>query len=475
MKINLQKIIQGGMGVAVSNWHLARTVSSLGQLGVVSGTGLDQVFARRLQDGDKDGIVRHALSYFPLQKMAQRVLKELFIPGGKDAKTPYKPVARPTSKEKRGFHELCIVSNFVEIFLAREGHDHPVGINYLEKIRFAHLPSLYGAMLAGAAVVIIGAGIPIDIPRVLDALSQHASTHYPLHVAGAPASLDTRLMFDPAEYAEAGVVIPELNRPDFIPIVSTHSLATILLRKTGGGIQGFIVEGATAGGHNAPPRGHHAMTVDGQPIYGPRDCADLSAMRALGLPFWLAGECGSPEAYRHALSEGAAGVQVGTPFALCTESGMIQSERREIVKRVLNGEVRIFTDPLASPTGFPFKVAQLPGTLSEPDVYEARRRCCELGYLLEPYLKADGSIGYRCAAEPVEAYVAKGGIRENTIGRKCICSGLMASAGFGQRLPSGALEPPIITLGDDCVNIGRFCTEGRSEFSAADVIRIILS
>ena len=42
-------IIQGGMGVAVSGWRLAHAVSSLGQLGVVSGTALDQVFARRLQ------------------------------------------------------------------------------------------------------------------------------------------------------------------------------------------------------------------------------------------------------------------------------------------------------------------------------------------------------------------------------------------------------------------------------------------
>ena len=34
----LPAIIQGGMGVGVSNWTLARAVSSLGQLGVVSCT-----------------------------------------------------------------------------------------------------------------------------------------------------------------------------------------------------------------------------------------------------------------------------------------------------------------------------------------------------------------------------------------------------------------------------------------------------
>jgi len=42
------KIIQGGMGVAISNWKLARAVSRLGQLGVVSGTGIETILARRL-------------------------------------------------------------------------------------------------------------------------------------------------------------------------------------------------------------------------------------------------------------------------------------------------------------------------------------------------------------------------------------------------------------------------------------------
>jgi len=48
-------IIQGGMGVAVSGWRLAKAVSSLGQLGVVSGTALDIVLVRRLQQGDPEG------------------------------------------------------------------------------------------------------------------------------------------------------------------------------------------------------------------------------------------------------------------------------------------------------------------------------------------------------------------------------------------------------------------------------------
>jgi len=51
----LPALIQGGMGVAVSSWPLARAVAANGQLGVVSGTAADVVLARRLQDGDAGG------------------------------------------------------------------------------------------------------------------------------------------------------------------------------------------------------------------------------------------------------------------------------------------------------------------------------------------------------------------------------------------------------------------------------------
>ena len=57
----LPRIIQGGMGAGVSDWRLARAVSVTGQLGVVSGTALDVICARRLQDGDRDGNIRRAL------------------------------------------------------------------------------------------------------------------------------------------------------------------------------------------------------------------------------------------------------------------------------------------------------------------------------------------------------------------------------------------------------------------------------
>src|SRR5580693_9118664 len=84
------KIIQGGMGAGVSDWRLARAVSQTGQLGVVSGTALATILARRLQTGDPDGQMRRALAEFPVPAVAAKVLADYFIPGGKPADAPFK-------------------------------------------------------------------------------------------------------------------------------------------------------------------------------------------------------------------------------------------------------------------------------------------------------------------------------------------------------------------------------------------------
>jgi len=284
------------MGAGVSSWRLARAVSRLGQLGVVSGTALDQILVRRLQTGDPDGQVRQALHAFPFPRMARRILDTWFVPGGQPEGTAYTTGGMHTLEGRRPLQELCIAGNFVEVYLARLGHTNPVGINYLEKIQLPHLPSLYGAMLAGVSAIIMGAGIPLDIPAAITALAGHHAASYPVRVAGAAAGADFRARFDPAEFIEPGTPTAPLERPLFLPIVSSHTLASIICRKAKGPIDGFVVEGPLAGGHNAPPRGATVLTPDGQPVYGPRDAVDLEAMRALGKPFSLAGAYGSPEA-----------------------------------------------------------------------------------------------------------------------------------------------------------------------------------
>jgi hypothetical protein len=41
-------------------------------------------------------------------------------------------------------------------------------------------------------------------------------------------------------------------------------------------------------------------------------------------------------------------------------------------------------------------------------------------------------------------------------------------------LKDGTHEPPVITLGDDYVHAGQFCSQGKPDYTAADVIRVIL-
>lgn len=471
---SIPQIIQGGMGAGVSNWRLAKAVSWLGQLGVVAGTALDQILSRRLQDGDAGGHVRRALKCFPFPKIAQRILDAYFIPGGRDPSKPYASPRMHTVENNVPAQELCIAANFVEVFLAREGHAHPVGINYLEKIQLPHLPSLYGAMLAGVAVVIVGAGIPMEFPAAISALAEHRPASYSLNVAGNQAGEPVRTTLEPAAFWERGQTLPALAPPAFLPIVSSGTLATMLARRIKGDMAGFVIEGPLAGGHNAPPRGQMQFTADGQPVYGPRDAIDLEVFRKLGLPFWLAGAHGSPEKRKEALAHGAAGIQVGTPFALCAESGLAPDVRRALVAKALAGKSKVFTDAKASPTGFPFKVAELEGTLSDPDLYARRQRVCDLGFLREAYRKPDGTIGYRCAAEPEKAYLAKGGRAEDLAGRKCLCNALVANIGMSRRLADGSAELPLVTLGDDLENVARFCPGGNPDFSAADVVRVLL-
>lgn len=464
-------IIQGGMGVGISNWRLAQTVSAHGQLGVVSGTAIDQVFARRLQSGDPGGHMRRALDAFPVAEMAADIWERYYIPGGKAPLEAFKKVPMPTQPASFEWQSLVMVANFVEVSLAREGHDNPVGINFLEKIQMPHLPSIYGAMLAGVDYVLMGAGIPMKIPGVLDKFANHETATYPLAVTGASADDPVLMSFTPREYVDMD--LPPLKRPNFLAIVASDALAQSFTRRANGKVNGFVVEGPTAGGHNAPPRGALQLNERGEPIYGPRDVVNLEKLKALGLPFWLAGGVGTPEGLRDALAAGAEGVQVGTAFAMSKESGLRDDIRQALLAKEREGTAEVLTSSLASPTGFPFKVAMLDDTLSEADVYEARPRICDLGYLRTPFKKDDGSVDFRCPSEPVNLYVAKGGAVDETEGRACICNALLSTVGLPQMRARKLEEAPIVTMGDDLVGIGRFLPPGATEYSAVDVIETL--
>jgi nitronate monooxygenase len=248
------------------------------------------------------------------------------------------------------------------------------------------------------------------------------------------------------------------------------------VRKATGFVDGFVVEGPTAGGHNAPPRGNLQLNARGEPIYGPRDVPDLQVIADLGRPFWLAGSYGDPQRVVEALEAGAAGVQVGTAFAYCHESGLDPEIRRQVIALSQAGSLQVKTDPLASPTGFPFKVLELAGSISEEEVYQRRHRVCDLGYLRHAYKTEDGTIGWRCPSEEVDVYERKGGSREDTHGRKCVCNGLLSNIGLAQIRRHEGAERPLVTSGDDVAHVARFLpTPDADGYSAEDVVAYLLS
>lgn len=470
-------LIQGGMGVGTSNWRLARAVAIAGQthnipvLGVVSGTGVEATLARKLQDGDPGGHVHRALAAFPLPQIAESILNEYSPDAKKPPTARYRLTPRPADllnrdpRLRRAMNELSVAANFVEVWLAKEGHDRPIGINHLEKIQLLHLPRLYGAMLAGVDYVLEGAGIPDQVPGVLDRFAGLEQANYKVDVAGSRERVD--VTFDPRELGELTPLF--LKRPLFLAIIASNVLAKVLTTRASGYVDGFVVERPIAGGHNAPPRGKFELNSRGEPIYGEKDEVNLEQLADLQRPFWLAGGYASPAELLKAIASGAMGVQAGTVFALCEESGIAPELKKTLLQMVFDKTLDILTSSKVSPTGFPFKVAQVDGTLSEQATFKARTRRCTAGHLVKVYQTKRGTLGVRCPAEPVDAYVQKGGKREDAEGSACICNGLIALAEYGQIDRLGK-EVPIVTLGDDLGSVSQMQTADKLSYSAEEVV-----
>jgi hypothetical protein len=85
-----------------------------------------------------------------------------------------------------------------------------------------------------------------------------------------------------------------------------------------------------------------------------------------------------------------------------------------------------------------------------------------------------GRIGYRCAGEPVDAYVAKGGNVNDTVVRRCLCNAPMANAGLPPVRGNRETEEPSLTSGDDLKTIAAFL-DGRRHYAANNVIDYLLA
>lgn len=464
-------VIQGGMGVAISGPPLTNLCSRHPQvLGTVSGVAAEQVVARILQKGDVGGHFRRALAHFPFQGTAEQIMGRYFVEGGIPSGQRFRTVPAFNLRPSQDLIALTVAANFALVWLAKEGHDGLVSVNYLEKMQIPHVFAIYGAMLAGVDFVTMGAGIPLQIPGVLNALSRGEAASYRVSVEGSREGFET-VTFDPQTFFHcSNGHLPEMKRPGLLPIVSSYVLAGLMAKRLPpDSIQGFVIEMPIAGGHNAPPRGQFVLNTKGEPVYGPRDEVDFQGLQNLGIPFWIGGGFASPEGLARARTLGAAGIQAGSIFALCEDSGMDPAFRREIRRRGYRGELVVRTDPKASPTGFPFKVVQLPNTLSDPSVFAARERTCDVCELRVAYEKPDGSIGFRCPSEPVDDYLKKGGKLKDAVDARCICNGLLAAAGLG-----GPDELPIFTLGDDVSFLLHLMPDEDGSYTAAQAIEYLL-
>ncbi|MBI5544776.1 MAG: nitronate monooxygenase [Deltaproteobacteria bacterium] len=456
------------MAVAISSADLVRAVSGyeipgLGSgfcLGITSGTAAAHIVARRLQLGDQS--IQRAFEALAglvpsLEGELMALHRSYYVEGGKAEERPFKPVPRFDMSPPRSLVLLTLASNFAIVWECKQGHEGPVGINYLQKIELSQLPALYGAILADVDYVCAGAGDPSGFPGLLRRLACHEPVQKAVHVARA--SRHHKLAFDPRDFAPQGGL--QLTCPRFIAIVSTYPQAAQLEANDATRPYGFVFEGPSAGGHNAPPAGYQRFKGE-PPRWGLNDLPELDRLANLRGPFWLAGEYGNPEGLKRALAAGAAGVQFGTILAFSAESGMAPALRAAVLERIWRGELDVVTEPLMSPAGFPFKVAQVPGTISERSVRDERERwsCCDLGHLVTPLetrrhvVRADGTseeiaeLQMMCPAEPLEAFLRKGGLPLRRKDSICLCNALMSAAGYPAIRGGRYLEPPIVTMGD---------------------------
>lgn len=469
-------VIFGGMGAWVTTGSYASKVAmaterlenagKLGEkrtLGVVSITGMPSILVYKLQKGDPEFL--NALEHFPVEEIKNRI-KEKYV-DNKDVdpsnELTFQFAPKPqnllssSAEKRREAAELTIVAAYTAVWLAKQGHNGPIGVNVLEKIQLPKLYELLGAMLAGVDYVLAGAGMPSQIPIVLNQLSKGEIAHYALDVKeldGKMGKFDMSL--NPREYIPDNL-LKELTRPRFLAIVSSDTFARHLgdremrnKAEQGYYINGLIAEDHYAGGHNAPPRNsNHFVNCYGEPIYDGKDeitpqvIENILNLEKLNRRLWVAGGRTGMESLLGLKALGATGVQIGSIGAYSKESGFLPEIKEISIRLKYLMESRVYTNPTVSPTDFPFQVEQLLNSLSSPAVYNARERQCLYGYLVNAYRIGGDKLGFRCPANR--------GNEESNPGKVCLCAALMAAVGCGAtRLTRTGLiykEPYIVTAG----------------------------
>ena len=434
----MPELIQAGMGAYISSAHLANCTSRLGALGVVSGVGLRQIVITQIRQGDTDAL--EIASTFPIRSYFDELLR--FVPGGEKADRAI-PIDVTDPEKSRIPRQLSAICAYIEVMRARRGHNGLVGINVMWKLAVTALPTIYGAMLAGVDALLCGAGVPMELPDILAKLRAGENLEYrPLTGTGTNAALEV-------EADGVADLLSAQSEPWMMPILSNFAFCTRLLdtwkTKYNTEPAAFILENHTAGGHNAPPRNHESFS----------EADDLTGyfdkVMKLGWPVYVAGafpEGGTAADLKFWQERGAAGIQVGSRFALCSDSGMRPDLRDRVIAANRDGSLAVGTDMRMSPTGYPMKFAALAGTLSDPEVKATQRHVCNLGYLVKSSVQIlpDGKERetYVCPAMPADQFQKQGGgDGSEQEGKICLCNALLATAGF-----NSPEEPALVTLGE---------------------------
>jgi len=463
-------VIGGGMGVNVSWYGLVKILARLGQLGTLSGVALDRVVAYELLSGDPTGDIRRALEHFPDQRLVKEVLDAFFNEHPSKIKR-HIPVF--TVKPSHLLISLTICANYAVVWLAKEGHDNPVSINYLEKVSMPLMYGILGAMLAGVDFVTMGAGLALQIPKLFEDILAGRTATYHIPVIGRKEKYV--MEFDPIKFfgPEFHILRKTLKRPGLIPIISSLLGAKIFKAKLPpGNVQAIVYEDLeTAGGHGPFPRGRQFKS-NGEPLCDARDETNFEELSDLFEIWYYAGGVASPQGLAWARALGATGIQVGSILAVSNDSKMDEKLKRLVRYLGYLGLIEVYNDPYFSSTGYPFKkVKNLKGTITDEQVYLARKRICNHKCLVNLFEKPNGTIGYRCSAEPIKAYLSKGGALGDTINRGCLCEGLLSTCG------ADPTKPSLVTLGKnvDFLRDPALMENPYDSYSAEQAINYLLS
>jgi nitronate monooxygenase len=325
-------IIQGGMGVGVSLYPLASAVACEGGVGIVSSAALDRLVSRRT--GKK-------LTTY------EAVFEEISL-----------------AKANGGFAGI-------NIMVALQNRN-----NYEETVK--------AAIEAKADVIISGAGLPLNLPKIQE-----------------PG--DTAL----------------------IPIVSSAKALELICKKWERAHyrpDAVVLEGPLAGGHLGFK--FDEINLESNKLENLLPAVKETAIKYGNIPVIVAGGIFTHEDIVRFLKMGADGVQMGTRFLVTAESSATEAYKQAVIN-VDREDIFAVMKP-GSPCGLPFMVIGK-SPMFQSALLRKRKPLCNKGYVL---MKDRNDEFTQCKAriDDGESF--------------CICNGLLSSAGYNPEA-----EEPLYTVG----------------------------